>query len=271
MDYETLLYGVENRVATIVFNRPERMNAFSQKLCSEAGEAIRAADADANVRVVVIRGAGTKAFSAGYDIRETAEAPKRGIAEWRAKLGRDLAFTFNPWNCSKPVIAMIHGHCLGGGLEFAQMCDMRYAAVDAKFGVVETRFAGGIATYVMPWIVGARCRRLIYTGDIIGADEALRLGLLDGVFERDKLEVEVTKIAGRMSRVAVEALQVNKRVLNRTFETMGFSSALQYGLEACAILDSTDTEEGKKFDQLKRTEGLSAALRWQADLFRPYE
>ncbi len=271
MNYETLLYGVEDRVATIVFNRPERMNAFSQKLCSEAGEAIRAADADPGVRVVVIRGAGTKAFSAGYDIRETAEAPKRGIAEWRAKLGRDLAFTFNPWNCSKPVIAMIHGHCVGGGLEFAQMCDMRYAAVDAKFGVVETRFAGGIATYVMPWIMGARCRRLIYTGDIIGADEALRLGLLDGVFERDVLEVEVVKIARRTSRVALEALQANKRALNRTFEIMGFSNALQYGLEACAILDSTDTEEGKTFDQLKRTEGLGAALRWQADLFRPYE
>src|SRR5262249_32855973 len=161
---------------------------------------------------------------------------------------------------SKPVIALIHGHCLGGGLEFAQMCDVRYAATNARFGVVETRFAGGIATYVMPWVVGPRCRRLIYTGDIITAEEAFRIGLVDGVFPAETLDQEVMKVARRMSRVALEALQWNKRALNHTFETMGFSAALQYGVEACTILDSTDTEEGRTFDQIKRTKGLGEAL-----------
>jgi enoyl-CoA hydratase/carnithine racemase len=247
------------------------MNAFSKKLCCEVGAAIRAADQDGSVRVLIVRGTGNKAFSAGYDIRESAEAPKRGIAEWRAKLSSDFDFTCSPWKCSKPVIALIHGHCLGGGLEFAQMCDVRYAATNARFGVVETRFAGGIATYAMPWVIGARCRRLIYTGDVITAEEALRIGLVDGVFPSETLDGEVTKVARRMSRVALEALQWNKHALNHTLETMGFVSALQYGLEACTILDSTDTEEGKTFDQLKRTKGLAEALRWQADLFAHYE
>lgn len=271
MAYESLSYVSDDRVATISFNRADRMNAFSKQLCAEVREALSQADGDAGVRVIVVRGSGTKAFSAGYDIAESAEGPKRGLTEWREKLGQDLAFTYAPWQCSKPVLAMIHGHCLGGGLEFAQMCDMRYAATDAKFGVVETRFAGGVATYVMPWILGARCRRLIYTGDVIGPEEAMRLGLLDGVFAPEELEAETMKVAKRMSRVALEALQWNKRAMNHTFEIMGFASALQYGLEACAILDSTETEEGRTFNDLRRSKGLNDALKWQKSLFSPYE
>jgi enoyl-CoA hydratase/carnithine racemase len=271
MTYETLICDAHDRVATITFNRAGQMNAFSKQLCSEVRDALRAADADAGVRVIVIRGAGTRAFSAGYDIVESAKAPKRGLVEWREKLEQDVAFTYAPWQCSKPVIAMIHGHCLGGGLEFAQMCDMRYASTSAKFGVVETRFAGGVATNIMPWILGARCRRLVYTGDVIGAQEALQLGLLDGVFTPDALEAETLKVAGRMSRVALEALQWNKRAINRTFEVMGFGPALQYGLEACTMLDSTETEEGRTFNELRRNKGLGEALQWQKSLFSPYE
>ena len=141
-------------VLVVTIDREERMNALSQKLCAELPAAIHAADQSDDVRVVVITGAGGKAFSAGYDIKESAEAPKRTLTEWRERLNRDLVFTFAPWNCSKPVIAMIDGFCLAGALEFAQMCDIRYCSDTSKFGVVETRFSNGIATYIMPWILG---------------------------------------------------------------------------------------------------------------------
>src|SRR5215475_5194220 len=211
MAYETLLYSVDDRVAVITLNRPERMNALSQKLCAELPAAIQAADQSDDVRVVVITGAGGKAFSAGYDIKESAEAPKRTLTEWRERLNRDLVFTFAPWNCSKPVIAMIDGYCLAGALEFAQMCDIRYCSEGSKFGVLETRFAAGIVTMIMPWILGPACRELIYTGDTIGADEAQRLGLVTRVYPKATLKAEVMKIARRMSRAAVECLVWNKR------------------------------------------------------------
>lgn len=271
MGYETILYDVDDRVARITLNRPDRLNALSQKLCAEVVEAVRTADRDPAVRVLIITGAGGKAFSAGYDIKESAEAPKRTPPEWRERLNRDLRFTYSVWDCSKPVVAMISGYCLAGALEFAQMCDMRFASDDSKFGVVETRFANGIATYIMPWILGARCRRLIYTGDMIGADEAFRLGLVDGVFPKPTLAGETMKIAKRMSRVALEALQWNKRAINNTFETMGFRAAMQYGVEACAILDASDTPEYAAFDELRRTKGLSEALKWRDAQFAPYE
>jgi len=271
MAYETLLYEVDDRVATITLNRPERHNALSQKLCAELMEVVRAADQDPSVRVLVITGAGGKAFSAGYDIKESAEAPKRTLSEWRDRLNRDLRFTYSVWECSKPVIAMIDGFCLAGALEFAQMCDMRIASQASQFAVIETRFSNGIATYIMPWIIGARCRRLIYTGDMIDAAEALRLGLVDLVYPKATLRQETMKIARRMSRVALAALQWNKRAINNTLETMGFRAAMQYGVEACTILEATNTPEYAQFDEIRRSKGLAEALRWRDAQFAPFE
>jgi enoyl-CoA hydratase len=106
---------------------------------------------------------------------------------------------------------------------------------------------------------------------VIGSEQAMQLGLLDGLFAPEALEAETMKVARRMSRVALEALQWNKRALNRTFEIMGFGAALQYGLEACTMLDSTETPEGKIFNELRRNKGLGEALQWQKSLFSPYE
>src|SRR5262249_58978215 len=130
MAYETLLYSVDDRVAVITLNRPERMNALSQKLCAELPSAIHSADQSDEVRVLVITGAGGKAFSAGYDIKESAAAPRRSLAEWRDRMNEWLQMTYRVWECTKPVIAMIPGYCLGGALEFVQMCDVRYASDD---------------------------------------------------------------------------------------------------------------------------------------------
>jgi enoyl-CoA hydratase/carnithine racemase len=271
MAYETLLYDVDDRVALITLNRPERMNALSQKLCAELPAAIHAADQSDGVRVVVITGAGGKAFSAGYDIKESAEAPKRSLSEWRERLNRDLVFTFAPWNCTKPVIAMIDGFCLAGALEFAQMCDIRYCSDASKFGVVETRFSNGIATYIMPWILGNRCRELIYTGDTFDGERAFRLGLVDRIFPKATLKAETMKIAKRMSRVALAALQWNKRAINNTFDTMGLRAALQYGVEACSLLDATGTPEYSTFDEIRRSMGLGEAMKWRDAQFAPFE
>jgi enoyl-CoA hydratase/carnithine racemase len=271
MAYKTITYEVDDRVAVLTFNRPERMNAMTVELCLEVQDAVKAADADPDVRVVVIRGAGGKAFSAGYDLVDSAEGEKKGLGEWRDRLNQDLQFTQSVWRCSKPTIAMISGYCLGGALEFVQMCDIRYASDDSKFGVVETRFSMGIATMIMPWVVGARCREYIYTGDTFGSEEAMRIGVVNRVFPKADLESETMKVAKRMSRIALAALQWNKRALNNTFEAMGLQVALQYAVEACAILDSTETPEFKAFEEVQNAKGLTEAIKWRRELFRPFE
>jgi enoyl-CoA hydratase/carnithine racemase len=271
MPYEQLLYSVDDRVAKVTLNRPERHNALSKLLVDEIIAVLAEADADPEVRVIVITGAGGKAFSAGYDIKESAAAPKRTLAEWRARMQKDLKFTYSAWDCSKPVIAMIDGFCLAGALEFAQCCDLRYCSEDSTFGVVETRFSNGIATMMMPWILGTRCRELIYTGDRFGAGEAHRLGLVDRVFAKAELEAETIRIAKRMSRVAADCLKWNKRAINQTFETMGLRAAIQYGSEACAIMDATGSPEAAEFDRIRRADGLGAALQWRDSQFAPFE
>jgi enoyl-CoA hydratase/carnithine racemase len=271
MAYQDLLYGVEDRVATITLDRPRQLNALSQNLVDELMRAIADADADPEVRVVIVTGAGGKAFSSGYDVKESAERPKRSLAEWRARMQKDIRFTYSVWDCSKPTIAMIDGYCLAGGLEFATCFDMRYCSDDAQFGAVEARFSNGLATMMLPWLIGQRCRALIYSGDMFDAAEAFRLGLVDCVFPKEKLAPEVMKIAKRMSRVSLDCLKWNKRAINQTFEIMGLHSALRQGINAASILRAIGSPERETFDELRRTEGLSAALAWRKALFAPFE
>ena len=264
MTYETLTYAVDDRVARITFNRPERMNAFNLKLCGEIMAAIAEADADPQVRVLLVTG--------GYDIKETASGgPKRGEPGWRERLGKDFKFCYSPWECSKPVIAVIDGFCLAGALEFAQMCDIRYCSDDSKFGVLETRFAAGIVTMIMPWILGPASRELVFTGDTIGAAEAERVGLVTRVYPKDKLHAETLRIAKRMSRVAIECLTWNKRAMNKTSEIMGLRSALDFGFESCVQLDNSIAPEYRMFDSLRREKSLGEAIKWRDGQFAPYE
>jgi enoyl-CoA hydratase len=271
MTYENLLYSVEDRVASLTLNRPAQRNALSKALVDEIISAVAQADADPEVRILVVSGAGGTAFSSGYDIKESAQQPKRTVADWRARMQKDIRFTYSVWDCSKPVIAMIDGYCMAGGLEFAMCCDMRYCSDTSTFAALEARFSNGIATMMMPWLIGQRCRPLIYSGDTIGAAEAFRLGLVDKVFPKEALSAEVTKIAKRMSRVSLECLQWNKRAINHTFETMGFRNAIQYGSEACALMDSIGSPEAAQFDSIRREQGMAAALQWRSEQFAPYE
>ncbi len=271
MAYQNLLYSLDDRVATITLNRPERHNALSVALIDEIMAVVAQADADSNVRVIILTGAGGKAFSSGYDIKESAEKPKRTLEQWRTRMQKDINFTYSVWDCSKPVIAMVDGFCLAGALELAMCCDMRFCSDVSTFAALEARFSNGIATMIMPWILGQRSRRLIYTGDTINADEAFRLGLVDQVFPKVDLQAEVTKIARRMSRVSLECLQWNKRSINHAFETMGLRNAIMYGAEASAIMDAVGSQEATQFDSIRREQGMAAALKWRTEQFAPYE
>ena len=271
MSYNTITYEMDDRLAVITLNRPKRLNALSIELCEDVKDAARRADADSQIRVLVITGAGGKAFSAGYDIKDEDEAMKESVEEWWENLNFDYDFTFSVWNCSKPVIAMIDGYCLAGGLEFAQMCDLRYCSDDSRFGVVETRFAAGVVTMIMPWIIGPRCRELIYTGDMIDAEEAFRLGLANGVFPKTDLQDKVLEIAKRMSQVSLACLKFNKRSIHHAYESMGFHAAMRYGVAISTLLDSTKTPEFLEFDTVRREKGLRAALDWRDAQFRRHE
>jgi enoyl-CoA hydratase len=263
MSFQDIEYSIAEQIATITLNRPRVLNVFSTNLKNEVRAAFSAAAADPEVRVIVVRGAG-RAFSAGYDISEGEYSHERAVPSIQPRLQDDLEFTLVPFDHPKPVIASIHGYCLAGALEFVLMCDLRFAADDAVFGVVETRFADGVVTLMHPWIIGAaRAKDLIFSGRQIDAQEALTMGLVNRLFPREALQEETLSYARILTKVAPEALVWNKRALNQMLEIMGLRAALASGLAACVQLDSTETEIGREFEERTRRDGLTAAIRWR--------
>ena len=196
----TVLTETRDQVAWITLNRPEAMNALSVQLRAELAAAMRAAEADAEVRVVVLRGVGDRAFCAGADIKEFVEVPSPP-AYRQARVPESWITPFDLTR--KPIIASIHGYCLGGGLEVALACDIRIAAEDAQFGLPETGL--GIMTGVggsqrLPRMVGlAQALDMILTGDRIDGRRAREIGLVTRVVPRADLAAETEALALRLA------------------------------------------------------------------------
>ena len=213
-------------VRRLTLNRPERLNALSHELVETLSGALARAAGDDAVRVVVIAGSG-RAFCAGYDLKEEAEHEKEhgplDVAGWRAALAHDAHRMLELFDHPKPIIAQVHGYCLAGGCDLMMMCDLAVASDDALFGEPEIRFGSGVVTMVMPWLVGARkAKELLLTGeDRIPADEAKRIGLVNRVVPRDRLEEETLALANEIAILDPVAISLTKKSINRALEVSG--------------------------------------------------
>ncbi len=243
MTYETVLTETHGRVGVITMNRPDALNALNHRMTSEIGDALAAFDADPGIGCIVLTGAG-KAFAAGADIKEMA--PK-GFAE---VYGED--FITATWEAltrtRKPVIAAVNGFALGGGCEFALMCDTAFAADTAKFGQPEIRLGvipGSGGTQRLTRAVGkAVAMDLILTGRMIDAAEALRIGLVARVYPAGELMAETLAAAAVIAGYGNLAVMAAKEATNRAFETslsegVRFERRLFHGLFGTA-----DQKEG---------------------------
>jgi enoyl-CoA hydratase len=244
MGYDNLILERRGAVALMTVNRPDKMNALNVRTREEILTALKELGEDPSVRVVVITGAGEKAFIAGADISEfTGKSP----LETREMMQKCRAFDAME-DFPKPVIAMINGYALGGGCELAMSCDMRIASTKAKLGQPEIKLGiipGGGGTQRLPRIIGeGKAMELILTGDLIDAEEALRLGLLNHVVPPDQLEAKTMEIANKIAEMSSVALQMAKKSVKNAARL-----GLQAGLEAETDLfilcfTSGDKEEG---------------------------
>jgi enoyl-CoA hydratase len=269
MTAQLVTYAVDGRVGILSLNRPDKLNAISVDLKRALVERLLEADHDAATVVVVLRAEG-RSFCAGYDIAPNpARAARRGNAlAWHASLTDDIALEMTPWDMKKPVIASVQGHCLGGGCELAMMCDITIAADDALFGEPEIRFSNVGPALVMPFVIGLkRARELLYLGDPIDAPTALQYGMVNRVVPRAELQAATLTFAHRMALISPEALAATKLAINRGADAAGFRNAVRAGLDVLAPLYAARTEVGVKFDEIRETEGLGAALRWRAAQF----
>jgi enoyl-CoA hydratase/carnithine racemase len=264
MNYETVIYEKTGRMVKITMNRPNVLNALNRVAIAELKAAFEQAAKDDEVRVVILTGMG-RAFSTGHDLKEAIAGPEDGrklhVEIW------DLMYTV--WDMGKPVIAQVNGHCLGIACDLALACDLTIAADVATFGEPEIRASSGSEFPLLPWVVGMKkAKELILTGDTIDAREAERIGIVNKVVSLDQLEQEVGKLARKLANVSAFALRMNKTTINKAFEMMGMRNAMAQSLEAITLLIVTDTEERKKFREIRADKGLKAALEWRDSLFK---
>jgi enoyl-CoA hydratase len=201
---------------------------------------------DSLVKVLILSGAGGKSFIAGSDLGELSTFSPLEMEEFMATVAQSFYTRFE--RLDKPVIAMIDGLCLGGGLELAMACDIRIASDVSKFGQPEAGIGiipGGGGTQRLPRLVGiGKAKELIFTGEMIDAEEAFRIGLLNKVCASDVLEDYVMSMAKRLTRQSPLVIKWAKRAINMGQET-GLAAGLGYeALAECLVMSSKDTKEG---------------------------
>ncbi len=240
MAFETIIYEKKDGIAIITFNRPEAMNALNIQMRAEFRDAVAGVAADDGIHVLILTGAG-KAFVAGSDIKEFART-----TPFAAHQIVRLATVVE--KLEKPVIAAVNGYCLGGGCEIAMGCDIIIASEKAKFGQPEINLGiipGGGGTQRLPRLIGScRAKELIFTGDIIGAGEADRIGLVNRVVPVDALMATAMEMAGKIAAKSQAALRLAKTAVNQGMQT-GLEAGLQYEQELYSLaLTLEDKTEG---------------------------
>ena len=220
MNEKVLLVEEENSVATLTLNRPEVMNSFNFDMLHALRDQIESIRFKPETRVVIITAAGEKAFCAGADLKERATLPPGKVKEYIFTI-RNLFTSIEQLN--KAVIAAVNGVALGGGTELALACDIRIASANATMGLTETRLAiipGAGGTQRLPRLVGrGKAKELIFTGQRIGAEEALRIGLVNQVCEQKELLAECKKMAAMICEAGPVAIEQAKYAINHGLET----------------------------------------------------
>ena len=261
--FEAIIYEVEGPVATITLNRPEVANAQDTQLIDEVDEAFDLADADENVRVVVLAGNG-RHFSSGHDLKALVGDTEPD--EWRlmretpeGKYHHEKIMYFDRClrirDFRKPTIAVVHGKCIAAGVMLACMCDLIVASDDASFQNPVLRMTGAaVEILVEPWEMPARkAKEFLLTASVLTAVEAERLGMVNRVVPRDELADTVRDIAEAIARVPPATAQVVKRSINKTLDLQGQRDAYDYHFQAhhwmhntATALDALQAREAKK-------------------------
>lgn len=246
-------------VCRLTLNRPDKRNALSHRLRGELFAALRDADANDEVRVIVIRGAG-ESFCAGYDLAQDRNeehpwpiSPADGA--WARHV---LHGWFEMMDLSTPIIAQVHGYCLAGGTELAAACDLVYVADDAKIGYPPVRSMSSPDMAWHVWLMGMRrAMEAMLTGDSMSGRDAVDAGFANRSFSAAELETNVLSIATRVAKVPSDLQAINKRVVHRAMEAMG----MRDGMRATADLNALGFHQRSSREYFAEfAKGVTAAL-----------
>jgi enoyl-CoA hydratase len=256
-------------VRRLTMNRPAALNALNAELTDALSAAIQRAGSDDDVSVVILRGAG-RAFCAGYDLNEDASGGVLDARHWHEDLAHATDRMLEILDCPKPVIASIHSYCLAGGTDLMLACDLAVAADDAYFGYVDVRFGSGVVSMFLPWVIGVRAaKELLFTGeDRVSADDALRIGLVNRVVPRDRLDDATMELAEEIAKNEPFVVQTTKRAVNRAWDVAGFRAAMAANTELDVMIETANLPARDEFRRITQEQGLKAAITWRDARFR---
>ena len=259
MEYKNILLGKDQGIATLTINRPKSLNALNKETLEEILACCKELGEDRSVQVVIITGAGEKAFVAGADISFMQKLDSLGGRVF-ARLGHSVARTIE--NLPQPVIAAVNGFALGGGCELAIACDIRLASENAKFGQPEVNLGvipGFGGTQRLPRLIGkGLANELLFSGNIIDAAEACRIGLVNRVVPQEKLMDECRELALKICSRGPAAVRLCKEVVNNGME-MDLNRACSYEADLFGLCFASDEQkEGMTAFLEKRTPNFQA-------------
>jgi enoyl-CoA hydratase len=256
-------------VRRLTMNRPAALNALNAELTDALSAAIRGAGSDDGVSVVILRGAG-RAFCAGYDLNEDASGGVPDARHWHEDLAHATDRMLEILDCPKPVIASVHSYCLAGGTDLMLACDLAVAADDAYFGYVDVRFGSGVVSMFLPWVIGVRAaKELLFTGeDRVSADDALRIGLVNRVVPRERLDDATMELAEEIAKNEPFVVQTTKRAVNRAWDVAGFRAAMAANTELDVMIETANLPARDEFRRITQEQGLKAAIAWRDARFR---
>ena len=256
-------------IRRISLNRPDKRNALCNPLREELFNSLEEADADSEVKVIVLSGAGS-CFCAGYDLsyNNREDMPyhsSKNDGFWPRHV---VEGAFKIWDLATPVIAQVHGYCLAGGTELAASCDLVYVANDAKIGYPVVRSMSPPDNQIFPWLMGMRnAMKMMLTGESIDGETAVKQGFANRSFDVDSLEEEVLKVAEKVAKVPSDLQAINKRAVHRQMEAMGMRTGIRAGTEMQALaMHSKSTQEHLK----ELSSGLKEALTKRDEEFGDY-
>jgi enoyl-CoA hydratase/carnithine racemase len=279
VSYRTILYDVDERVATITMNRPAALNAISRGMEAELMRALDAADRDPDVRAIILTGSG-KAFSSGYDMTHADDAedqrhPDRSagsgaeIGWWQRRLNAEIDNLLQIMRLGKPVIAAVNGYCMGGGFFYQLACDITIASDRALFAQPEVRQVSS-TTFLFPALAGWKsANRYSLTGDHFDAQEALRIGVVNQVVPHDELEATTRALARRISLVPEASVRLNKAIAMQGLLAAGIASGLLLNGTLSAMAHSSHGPETERLSKAFHEGGMRAFLKARDDPFLP--
>jgi enoyl-CoA hydratase len=256
-------------VRRLTMNRPDKLNSLNHDLMVAIQDAFKDAAEDDSVSVVILAAAG-RAFCAGYDLEEDADAGVMSEQQWRDELQESTDNMFAMLYNRKPTIAQVQSYCLAGGTDLMLACDLAVCSDDAKFGYVDIRFGSGVVTMLLPWVVGVRkAKELLFTGeDRIPADEALKMGLVNRVVPADRLEAETLALAEAIAKNEPFVVQHTKEAIHAVWDRQGIKDGLDANVDHDVQIETANLPARDEFRRITSEEGLKAAIAWRDARFR---